>query len=194
MSEVSRTKKATELGMLSSIIASLGSYLGVRYFTWHLTESSEQYLISKVAMLTSSNDDPALVAKQLNTKQGCISLGAMMGQYKIVDNVLVAVMKKSVPEKKKTANLGRRGRARREEYVYEVPEQVRFQRYNISVFGKAYPNPPGLPSLSHSFQKTQPSKFLSGFPSGVSNSWLKLAYLAGNKKFSQWLQKVQFLD
>ena len=47
-----------------------------------------------------------------------------MGQYKIVDNVLVAVMKKSVPEKKKTANLGRRGRARREEYVFEVPEQV----------------------------------------------------------------------
>ena len=29
-----------------------------------------------------------------------------------------------VPEKKKTANLGRRGRARREEYVFEVPEQV----------------------------------------------------------------------
>ena len=75
-------------------------------------------------MLTSSNDDPALVAKQLNTKQGCLSLGAMMGQYKIVDNVLVAVMKKHVPEKKKTANLGRRGRARREEYVFEVPEQV----------------------------------------------------------------------
>ena len=96
-------------------------------------------------MLTSSNDDPALVAKQLNTKQGCISLGAMIGEYKIVDNVLVAVMKRSVPEKKKTANLGRRGRARREEYVYEVPEQVRFQRYNISVSGKAYPNPPGLP-------------------------------------------------
>ena len=47
-----------------------------------------------------------------------------MGQYKIVDNVLVAVMKKHVPEKKKTANLGRRGRARREEYVFEVPEQV----------------------------------------------------------------------
>ena len=84
-------------------------------------------------MLTSSNDDPALVAKQLNTKQGCISLGAMMGQYKIVDNVLVAVMKKSVPEKKKTANLGRRGRARRDEYVFEVPEQVNIQRNNIMI-------------------------------------------------------------
>ena len=84
-------------------------------------------------MLTSSNDDPALVAKQLNTKQGCLSLGAMMGQYKIVDNVLVAVMKKHVPEKKKTANLGRRGRARREEYVFEVPEQVGLFRATVAM-------------------------------------------------------------
>ena len=78
----------------------------------------------EVAMMTSANDDPVLVAKQLNTKQGCVSLGAMMGEYKIVDNVLVAVMRKALPEKKKTANLGRRGRARRQEYVFEVPEQV----------------------------------------------------------------------
>jgi len=96
------------------------------YRAWHVVEYHRfiRFLPGgQVAMLTSSNDDPALVAKQLNTKQGCISLGAMMGQYKIVDNVLVAVMKKSVPEKKKTANLGRRGRARRDEYVFEVPEQ-----------------------------------------------------------------------
>jgi len=96
------------------------------YRAWHVVEYHRfiRFLPGgQVAMLTSSNDDPALVAKQLNTKQGCISLGAMMGEYKIVDNVLVAVMKKPVPEKKKTANLGRRGRARREEYVFEVPEQ-----------------------------------------------------------------------
>ena len=119
-------------------------------------------------MLTSSNDDPALVAKQLNTKQGCTSLGAMMGQYKIVDNVLVAVMKKSVPEKKKIANLGRRGRARREEYVFEVPEQVKTYNFQRKVH-------PIRPSLSHSFDGQ-----LSGFPSRVSDSWLKLGHLAGN--------------
>jgi len=97
------------------------------YRAWHVVEYHRfiRFLPGgQVAMLTSSNDDPALVAKQLNTRQGCLSLGAMMGEYKIVDNVLVAVMKKPVPEKKKAANLGRRGRgARREEYVFEVPEQ-----------------------------------------------------------------------
>ena len=131
MSEVSRTRKVTELGMWLNIIASSGSYLGVRYFTLLHQVDQIQNFKPKVAMLTSSNDDPALVAKQLNTKQGCISLGAMMGEYKIVDNVLVAVMKKPVPEKKKTANLGRRGRARREEYVFEVPEQVKFQSFEM---------------------------------------------------------------
>lgn len=77
------------------------------YRAWHVVEYHRfiRFLPGgQVAMLTSSNDDPDLVAKQLNTKQGCISLGAMMGQFKIVDNVLVAVMKKLVPEKKKTAD------------------------------------------------------------------------------------------
>ena len=123
-------------------------------------------------MLTSSNDDPALVAKQLNTKQGCLSLGAMMGQYKIVDNVLVAVMKKHVPEKKKTANLGRRGRARREEYVFEVPEQVGLFRDAVdhSVWLWIYKCCPFNSNLS-------------GLPSGVSDSWFKLAYFAGKDIF-----------
>ena len=31
-------------------------------------------------MLTSANDDPALVAKQLNTKAGCLAQGAMVGR------------------------------------------------------------------------------------------------------------------
>jgi len=96
------------------------------YRAWHVVEYHRfiRFLPGgQVAMMTSANDDPVLVAKQLNTKQGCVSLGAMMGEYKIVDNVLVAVMRKALPEKKKTANLGRRGRARRQEYVFEVPEQ-----------------------------------------------------------------------
>merc|ERR1711973_1007099 len=68
------------------------------YRAWHVVEYHRfiRFLPGgQVAMITSANDDP----------------------------VLVAVMRKALPEKKKTANLGRRGRARRQEYVFEVPEQ-----------------------------------------------------------------------
>ena len=106
------------------------------YRAWHMVEYHRFLRFfpgNQVAMLTSANDDPALVAKQLNTKSGCISLGAMMGQYKIVDNVLVCVLKKAAPERKKVISRAR-GRARREEaYHYEIPDQVLFtsMRYLI---------------------------------------------------------------
>ena len=97
------------------------------YRAWHMVEYHRFLRFfpgNQVAMLTSANDDPALVAKQLNTRAGCISLGAMMGQYKIVDNVLVCVLKKAAPERKKVISRAR-GRARREEaYVFEIPDQV----------------------------------------------------------------------
>jgi len=93
---------------------------------WHVVEYHRFIRFfpgGQVAMLTSANDDPALVAKQLNTRLGCVAMGAMMGQYKIMDNILVCVLKKAV-EKKKTVLPRYRGRGRREEIAtFEVPDQ-----------------------------------------------------------------------
>merc|ERR550519_2469738 len=95
---------------------------------WHVVEYHRFLRFfpgGQVAMLTSANDDPALVAKQLNTKHGCVSMGAMMGQYKIMDNALVCVLKKATDRKKAVPVLPRfRGRGRKEEVAaFEVPEQ-----------------------------------------------------------------------
>jgi len=96
---------------------------------WHVVEYHRFVRFfpgGQVAMLTSANDDPALVAKQMNTRQGCVMLGAMMGNYKIADHTLVCVLKKAVL-KKKTAVLPSRfrGRKKKEEnpYQYTVPDQ-----------------------------------------------------------------------
>merc|ERR1712080_623883 len=103
--------------------------MGGTFRAWHVVEYHRFLRFfpgGQVAMLTSANDDPALVAKQLNTKQGCVSLGAMMGQYKIKDNILVCVLKKVTERKKAVPVLPRyRGRhGRKEEVVaFEVPDQ-----------------------------------------------------------------------
>merc|ERR1712071_296669 len=58
----------------------------------------------------------------MNTRQGCLAQGAMMGEYKMVDNTLVCVLKMPRVEQKKPL-ARRRGRGRREEYNFEVPNQ-----------------------------------------------------------------------
>jgi hypothetical protein len=80
-------------------------------------------------MVTSANDDPALVAKQLNTRPGCAALGAMMGRYRIEGSVLVCVLQKAAVEKRPRGAGPAIGRARRrraggEEPAFEVPDQV----------------------------------------------------------------------
>jgi len=94
---------------------------------WHVVEYHRFLRFfpgGQVAMLTSANDDPALVAKQMNTKPGCILLGAMMGHYKIVDNTLVCVLKKAVERKKNVMPTRFRGRKRKDVPIqYHVPDQ-----------------------------------------------------------------------
>ena len=75
--------------------------------------------------MVTSSDDAALVAKQLNTR-ACINLPAVMvGDYKIVDNLLVCVLHKNKDVKKKINNrFGKRKGKREMMDYYEVPEQV----------------------------------------------------------------------
>jgi len=77
----------------------------------------------KVAMVMSA-DDQDLVAKQMNTLKGCSNMqGVLLGDYKIVDNVLVTVLHK-VKEKKKAQPLRYRKKKNKDAMVYhEVPEQ-----------------------------------------------------------------------
>merc|ERR1719244_2104452 len=65
----------------------------------------------------------ALVAKQLNTYKGCCSIqGAMIGDYKIVDSVLVCVLH-MVKDKKKPQPLRSKKKRQKDVMMYHVPEQ-----------------------------------------------------------------------
>lgn len=93
---------------------------------WHIVEYYRFLRFfpgGQVAMVMSA-DDQDLVAKQMNTYKGCCNMqGVMMGDYKIVDNVLVCVLHRR-EEKKKAQTMRFKKKKRKDEMVYhEVPEQ-----------------------------------------------------------------------
>jgi len=94
--------------------------------SWHIVQYYRFFRFfpgGQVVMVTSS-DDKALVAKQLNTYKGCLNIqGAMIGNYKIVDSVLVCVLH-LVKEKKKPQPLRfKKKKQKNAMFYHEVPEQ-----------------------------------------------------------------------
>jgi len=93
--------------------------------TWHIVEYYRFFRFfpgGQVVMVTSA-DDKALVAKQLNTYKGCCSIqGAMIGDYKIVDSVLVCVLH-MVKDKKKPQPLRSKKKRQKDAMMYHVPDQ-----------------------------------------------------------------------
>jgi len=92
---------------------------------WHVVEYFRflRFFPGGQVVMVMSADDEAIVAKQLNSKSGAIFEGAMIGDYKIVDNVLVCVLRKPMDKKKKIMNKYRRKGRRDEVDYFEVPEQ-----------------------------------------------------------------------
>ena len=97
------------------------------YKPWHVVEYFRflRFFPGGQVVMVTSADDEAIVAKQLNTKTGSNLQGAMFGDYKIVDNVLVCVLHKPKEQKKKVVNKYRRKGRRDEMDYFEVPEQVK---------------------------------------------------------------------
>lgn len=95
------------------------------YKPWHVVEYYRflRFFPGGQVVMVTSADDEAIVAKQLNTKTGSNLQGAMFGDYKIVDNVLVCVLHKPKEQKKKVVNKYRRKGRRDEMDYFEVPEQ-----------------------------------------------------------------------
>jgi len=93
------------------------------YKPWHVVEYFRflRFFPGGQVVMVTSADDEAIVAKQLNSKSGAIFQGAMFGDYKIVDNVLVCVLHRPKEKKKKTVKY--RKKRRDEMDYYEVPEQ-----------------------------------------------------------------------
>jgi len=93
------------------------------YRAWHMVE---YYRLIRLfpggrILMTISADDPGLTAKLMNNKNFCSVQGAMFGEYRIVDSLLVCVLHKTKP-KKIISKYGRK--KRRDSMVYnDVPDQ-----------------------------------------------------------------------
>jgi len=92
---------------------------------WHIIEYFRLIRFfpgGRAAMLMSA-DDRDITAKQLSSWRACQSLqGVLTGDYKIVDNVVVCLLRRN-KEKKKFVPLRQRGKKKKDDYYYEVPEQ-----------------------------------------------------------------------
>jgi len=95
------------------------------YKAWHVVEYYRflRFFPGGQVVMVTSADDESIVAKQLNTKAGANIQGAMFGDFKIVDNVLVCVLHKPKDKKKKIVNKYRKKGRRDEMDYFEVPEQ-----------------------------------------------------------------------
>jgi len=83
------------------------------YKAWYMVEYRRmiRFFPSGQVIMVISSDDEAIISKQLKTKSGGASIpGAMTGQYRICDNVLVLVFHKpkAVPKKIRHKKKGRR--------------------------------------------------------------------------------------
>ena len=103
------------------------------YRAWHVVEYNRflRFFPGGQVIMALSSDDEDIVAKQLNTKAGGLRIpGAIMGRYRIANDVLICVLHKPKPVPKKTTKFKRKGR--NEMNFYEVPEQDFHLEYNIT--------------------------------------------------------------
>ena len=104
------------------------------YRAWHVVEYNRflRFFPGGQVIMAMSSDDEAIVAKQLNTKAGGLGIpGAIMGRYRIANDVLICVLHKPKPVQKKTTKYKRKGR-KEIDNSYEVPEQDFHIEYNIT--------------------------------------------------------------
>ena len=95
------------------------------YRAWHIVEYNRylRFFPGGQVIMALSSDDEAIIAKQLNTKTGGLNIpGAIMGRYRIAEDVIVCVLHKPRAAPKKTQKYKRKGR-KEIDNSYEVPEQ-----------------------------------------------------------------------
>ena len=95
------------------------------YRAWHIVEHNRylRFFPGGQVIMALSSDDEAIIAKQLNTKTGGLNIpGAIMGRYRIAEDVIVCVLHKPRAAPKKTQKYKRKGR-KEIDNSYEVPEQ-----------------------------------------------------------------------
>jgi len=108
----------------------------VTYRAWHVVEYHRFVRFfpgGRLLMVTSADDDPALVMKQMNNRISCSLQGAMMGDYRLVDGIVVCSLKKPKDATKKPAARFRRNRRDALKY-YDVPEQEFHLEFYIKGF------------------------------------------------------------
>jgi len=103
------------------------------YKAWHVVQYNRylRFFPGGQVIMALSSDDEGIIAKQLNTRAGGLNIqGAILGRYKIVENVVVCVLHKpkAVPKK---ARVKRRGK-KEIDYGYEVPDQDFHLEFYIS--------------------------------------------------------------
>ena len=103
------------------------------YKAWHVVQYNRylRFFPGGHVLMALSSDDEAIICKQLNTRSSGLGVpGAMLGRYKIVDNVLLCVIHKPKHVPKKT-RVKRKGR-KEIDTSYEVPEQDFHLEFYIS--------------------------------------------------------------
>jgi len=92
------------------------------YRAWHMVE---YYRLVRLfpggrILMTLSAEDPGLTAKLMNNKNFCSIQGAMFGEYRVVDNLLICVLHKPKPKK----IIPKFRKKRRDAMIYnDVPDQ-----------------------------------------------------------------------
>lgn len=93
------------------------------YKSWHIVQYFRflRLFPGGRAIMTISADDPGLTAKLMNNRNFCSVQGSMIGDYRIVDNVLVCVLHKQASKK----IVQPRQRKKKMEVVsyYDIPQQ-----------------------------------------------------------------------
>jgi len=105
------------------------------YKAWHIVEYNRylRFFPGGQVIMALSSDDEAIIAKQLNSKSGGLNIpGAMMGRYKISDNVLICVLHKPKAVPKKTTTRHKRRGRKEIDSSYEVPDQDFHLEFYIS--------------------------------------------------------------
>ena len=93
------------------------------YKAWHIVEYCRylRFFPGGQVIMALSSDDEAIIAKQLNSKTGGLSIpGAILGRFKIVEDTVVCILHKpKAVDKKKPKRRGKK----EIDYSFEVPDQ-----------------------------------------------------------------------
>ena len=104
------------------------------YKAWYMVEYRRmiRFFPSGHVIMVISSDDEAIIAKQLNSRAGGANIpGAMTGQYRMADNVVVIVFHKPKVVAKKTRHK-RKGRRDDWDGGYSVPDRDFHLEFSIS--------------------------------------------------------------